>query len=127
MSASIQRKSRIRFNVLGDANINPAATDRGKRCSNCKQVHYLIDNKDNKNLFCTHCGALTPIRSIKHLRGLAVPTIQQPNSTGILQPKNAAADRRPAGIKRPTNPLELEIINQGFQIIDSQYIEPVSE
>lgn len=99
-------------------------------CHNCKQRHNLIETKtDTNNLFCTHCGALTPIRSVKHSRGLAAPAIQQ-GRTAIAQPrKNVATGRNrlPHGIhtNRQRNPIEQMLADKGFEIMDSQYYEPI--
>jgi hypothetical protein len=99
-------------------------------CHNCKQRHHLIErNIDTNNLFCTHCGALTPIRSVKHSRGLAAPAIQS-GRTAIAQPKRNVAmgrNRLPSGIhnNKQRNPIEQMLIDKGFEIVDSQSIEPV--
>ena len=99
-------------------------------CQNCKSRHDLVALRtDNKNLRCNHCGALTPIRSIKHGRGLAAPAIQL-QETGIAQPKTAMGKSRlPEGIhsNKQKNPFEEQLISKGFQIIDSQYIEPAAQ
>ena len=100
-------------------------------CHNCKSRHELVELKtDNKNLRCGHCGALTPIRSLRHTRGLAAPQIQQ-DVTAIAQPKNVQTGRNriPAGIhtNKQKNPLEEQLLKKGFQIIDTQYIEPVPQ
>ena len=101
-------------------------------CQNCKSRHELITLKtDTNNLRCLHCGALTPIRSVKHGRGLTAPAIQN-QQTAIAQPtKNIGIgkNRIPTGIhsNKQKNPLEEQLIKKGFQIIDTQYIEPVPQ
>jgi hypothetical protein len=90
-----------RFKVLEEVLLLSEQPLRDIICHSCKQRHYLIERKtDNKNLFCTHCGALTPIRSVKHGRGLAAPPIQLGQQTAITQSKNVRVgrDRLPSGI-----------------------------
>lgn len=99
----------------------------GHQCSNCKERYQLIIlPTDLNNLFCSNCGHTTPVRTVKHGRGLAAPSIQQP--TAIIQSKNptSAKDRKPQGINRgkKKDPIEQQLINQGFQVIDVQTIEP---
>ena len=100
-------------------------------CQNCKSRHELVELKtDNKNLRCSHCGALTPIRSLRHTRGLAAPAIQQ-DVTAIAQPKGVEMGRNriPEGIhsNKQKNPFEEQLLRKGFQIMDSQYYEPVPQ
>ena len=131
---NVTRRNRLTSNykVLEEGLLDGQHPLQNTVCSNCKQRHYLVEKKtDNKNLFCTHCGALTPIRSVKHGRGLAAPAIQN-QQTAIAQPtKNIGIgkNRIPAGIhsNKQKNPLEDMLIKKGFQIIDSQYIEPEVE
>lgn len=133
MLTSLQRKT-DRIKVLEEG-----MTDKPLRdmlCHNCKQRHYLVERKtDINNYFCTNCGALTPIRSMRRERGLAVPSIQQSGQTAIAQPtttKDATGrsrDRKPKTLLRnhKSNPLEESLINKGFQIVDSQYNEPTAQ
>jgi hypothetical protein len=134
MSASLQRKNRPKHNRLTS---NFKVLEEGlleqplhnTLCQSCKQRHYLVELKtDNKNLKCTFCGALTPIRSLRHTRGLAAPQIQQ-DVTAIAQPENVPMGRNriPQGIhtNKQKNPFEEQLLSKGFQIIDTQYVEPV--
>ena len=98
---------------------------KGLQCQNCKERHYFtITALDTNNAFCTNCGHTTPLRQIKHGRGLTAPSIQQ--DTAIVQNKNPnVAHRRPKGINNnKRSELEQDLINKGFQVIDSQTIEP---
>ena len=120
-----------RFTVLEEGLLGQEHPLQNTICLDCKSRHTLVELKtDNKNLRCTHCGALTPIRSLKHSRGLAAPAIQS-LSTGIAQPKNAALGRNriPSGIhsNKQKNPLEEQLLKKGFQIMDTQYVEPVPQ
>lgn len=143
MSKTLQRKKRLRINILeagsddsNDINVN---RNRDIRCRNCKEWQYLVElNTDRNNLVCSHCGSLTPLRTIKHSRGLAVPAIQQSTrnlSSSILQSKSEATGggaqrRRPHGIhsNKPNVPTLNALVNkQGFEIIDVQYLEPVKQ
>ena len=137
MPTSIQRKSRTRNTERLTSNIKVLEEGlfeqplHNTTCQSCKERHYLIERKtDNKNLFCTKCGALTPIRSLKHTRGLAAPAIQQ-DATAIAQPANVKMGRNriPEGIhsNKQKNPLEEQLLSKGFQIVDTQYIEPVPQ
>jgi hypothetical protein len=142
MSSTLQRKKRLNIKILesglddgNDSNVN---TNKDVRCRNCKEWQYLVEQQtDRNNLFCTHCGSLTPLRTIKHSRGLAAPAIQQSTrnlSSSILQSKSevttgGARSRRPHGIHdKPRASAAQHIINtltkQGFEIVDSQYTEP---
>src|SRR6266487_6793816 len=90
MSSSIQGKIRITRKsdcikeVLESDSTAFSLRGSGFQCVNCKERYYLIDKKgdNNNNLFCINCGHLTPIRTIKHSRGIAAPSIQQ--QTAIL-------------------------------------------
>ena len=126
MPTTIQRKKRLNVNIL---ETGEPTTHSDIRCRNCKEWSFLVQQQtDRKNLFCTRCGALTPIRSLKHSRGLAVPSIQQSAAeTGqLLQPRDVKpGSRTPRGIHTtPPNPIVNALMSKGFQIIDSQYIEP---
>lgn len=99
-----------------------AALDRGIRCMHCNERYYLIEKKgDIHNLFCTECGGLTPLRTIKHARGLSAPMIQQQSTAVQSRDDNK---RRPTPINRKKNPLEEQLIKQGYTVINSDYIEP---
>ncbi len=108
--------------------------NHGFQCLNCKERYQLVQKKgDNNNLFCLNCGALTPRRTVKHGRGLALPAIQQTqqDQTGIAQASAAATsnnrgrDRKPKGIHSgKKNELEESLISKGFQVTDVQTIEP---
>lgn len=106
--------------------------NHGYQCSNCKERYQLIQKKgDNNNLFCTNCGALTPLRTVKHSRGLAAPAIQMLERTAAViqsdKPNVRGKDRRPKGINSDKkNELEESLISKGFQVKDSQTIEPTS-
>lgn len=96
--------------------------DKSLRCEHCKERTFLQPKKgDNNNLFCLNCGNLTPVRTIRHARGLTAPTIQQP--TAIVQ--SQATKRKPRGINRDKSELEQALLNRGYQIIDVNYVEPV--
>ena len=101
--------------------------NRNLQCQNCKERYQLTAIKgDNNSLLCTNCGHKTPIRTIKHSRGLASPTIQQ--LTVIVQSsqiKERGKDRKPKGIgNRKKSELEESLLQRGYTIIDSQYVEP---
>lgn len=96
---------------------------KGLQCSNCKERHYfVIKEGDTNNAFCCNCGHLTPLRQVKHGRGLAAPSIQQPPA--IVQSKTLPPSRKPLGINRKVNELEQSLIQKGYTMIDSQTIEP---
>lgn len=122
------KPNRYRFSVLEAGGEDKQIRDM--ICHNCKERHYLIERKtDRANLFCMKCGALTPIRSIRRERGLAAPSIQA-EQTAIIQPKLAsnAITRRPRSMtEKRTDPVVQTLEAKGFQIIDSQYIEPEAQ
>lgn len=98
------------------------------QCINCKERYQLIPKPGDtaNNLFCLNCGHSTPIRTIKHSRSLIAPSIQQ--QTALVQSQDAinssGKHRRPKGINRKPKTLEQDLISKGFQVIDSQTIEP---
>jgi DNA-directed RNA polymerase subunit RPC12/RpoP len=129
MSLKITRKSdHIKILESDSANLS---RNHGYRCLNCKEQYQLIANPgdEKNNLKCLNCGALTPRRTVKHGRGLAVPSIQQEEQTAIVQtdkPNIKGKDRRPKGIHSgKKNELEESLISKGFQVTDSQVVEPV--
>lgn len=96
---------------------------KGLQCSNCKERHYfVIKQGDANNAFCTNCGHVTPLRQMKHSRGLTTPSIQQ-LSPALVQSKKDPR-RKPQGINRKVNELEQSLIQKGYTMIDSQTIEP---
>lgn len=98
---------------------------KGLQCQNCKERHYFVIKEiDTNNAFCTNCGHTTPLRQIKHGRGLTAPSIQQ--ESAVVQSKNPIiAHRRPRGINdNKRTQLEQDLISKGYEIIDSQTIEP---
>jgi hypothetical protein len=79
-----------------------------------------------------NCGALTPLRTVKHGRGLAEPAIQNLEQTALIQsdkPNVKGRDRRPRGIHtNKKNELEESLISKGFQVIDIQeVVEPTRD
>lgn len=105
--------------------------NHGYRCLTCKEQYQLIPNPgDKNNLKCLNCGALTPLRTVKHSRGLAAPSIQMLERTAVIQsdkPNVRGKDRRPKGVNTDKrNPLEEPLISKGFQVTDIQTIEPRS-
>ena len=95
------------------------------RCSNCNERHYFVElPNDPKNAFCKNCGHLTSLRTLRHLRAIAAPHIQQDSIT-VVQPSEKArgANRKPASmrdnvIKDPA--IEAMGSKTGIEIIDSQ-------
>ena len=86
VSREIRRKSdRIKIKVLeSDSATFRQGSNNNLQSVNCKERHFLIEKKgDNNNLFCPNSGHRTPIRTIKHSRGLATPSIQP--QTAIVQ------------------------------------------
>lgn len=131
MPQTVQRKKRLNINILENGE---PVTHSDIRCRNCHEWQFMVEQQtDRKNLFCSKCGALTPIRTVKHSRGLAVPAIQQhPQESGqLLQPRDvsgAGHGRTPHGIHTtPPNPVVNALMSKGFQIIDSQYVEPTPQ
>lgn len=120
----LERKS-DHIKVL-EYNLNDAKQlAKGLQCQNCKERHYFtITPLDTNRAFCTNCGHSTPLRQIKHGRGLTAPSIQQ--DTAIVQNKNPnVAHRKPRGIHdNKRSELEQDLISKGFEVIDSQTIEP---
>lgn len=105
----------------------------GLQCIHCKERQYMIQKQgDINNAFCTNCGNLTPLRTIKHSRGLAAPSMQEP--TTIVQPTEKGqikkgSQRIPKSINTKTNnkeeySAEKYLTDRGYTIIDSQYVEP---
>lgn len=135
--AATQRKNssdRCLNNIRVLESSQPEYRRENRRCSNCKERHYLTEQPlDRNNLFCTNCGALTPLRSVRYDRGLAAPAIQQPagQTGGIIQSQveGGPRSRRPRGIhsNKAENPLVKQLSDRGMQIVDSQYIEPVPQ
>lgn len=124
-----EKPNRYRFHVLEASGSDDDKPLRDLLCYNCKERHYLIERKtDRNNLFCTMCGALTPIRSVRRERGLAAPSIQN-EATAIAQPKQQKpGQRRPHSLtEKHGNPLAEALEAKGFQIIDSQYNVPDAE
>lgn len=82
-------------------------------CPNCNEYLHEVKN-DTLNLMCHTCGERVPIKSIKFPTH-AVQIDSQPST--VVQNRNA---RR--GIKtRPVNPIEQELKNAGFQVLDSDW------
>ena len=122
------KPNRYRFSVLEQGTEDKQLRDM--ICYNCKERHYLVERKTDKNtLFCSRCGALTPIRSIRRERGLAAPAIQI-EQTAIAQPrdKSTSAARRPRSMtEKRIDPVVQTLEAKGFQITSSQYIEPEAQ
>lgn len=119
------KRKRDSIKVIDSSSGGIAALDKGIRCMHCNERYYLTENKgDIHNLFCTECGGLTPLRTIKHARGLSAPSIQQ--QTAMVQSRNniSGIDRKPKRINSKKNPLEDDLIKQGYTVINSDYIEP---
>jgi hypothetical protein len=118
------RRKRDVIKVL-DTTAQQQALARGLQCQNCKERHYFVSREgDLNNAFCTKCGHLTPLRQIKHGRGLSAPPVQQ--QTAVVQQFSQDGQpkkRRPRGIAdQKQDQLAQELINKGFMIIDSQTI-----
>lgn len=113
---------RSRFTVIDSANYDRPIRDM--LCHNCKQRHQLIERKtDRKNLFCTNCGSLTPIRSVRHERGLAAPAIQL-EQAAMVQSRDKFM-RKPRGLTEKHNPLRDALEAKGMQVSESEWYEPV--
>lgn len=113
-----------KIKILESDSPSLAALDKGVRCMHCTERYYLVEKKgDVNNLFCTYCGGLTPLRTIRHSRGLTAPSIQQ--TTAIIQakPENTGFHRQPKPINKKKNPLEEQLINQGLTVLSSDYVE----
>jgi hypothetical protein len=124
----LERKS-DRIKILESDSLTLSKRNHGYRCLNCKEQYQLIANPgDKNNLKCLNCGALTPLRSVKHSRGLAEPAIQTLEQTALVQsdkPNVKGRDRRPKGIHtNKNNELEQSLISKGFQVTDIQVVEP---
>ena len=121
----IKRKRDV-IKVLDVAASTQDLARSGLQCHNCKERHYFVPRAgDNLNLFCTNCGSLTPIRTIKRSRGLSAPVVQQ--QTVIVQnsANKTIAKRKPKGVNDgKKSELEQSLIEKGFTVIDSQTIEP---
>jgi hypothetical protein len=77
---------------------------------------------DINNLFCSYCGGLTPIRSIKQPRSLIAPSIQQ-TTTVILSNKEAnEMKRKPQGVNRKQSDLERYLSQRGRTVLQSDTI-----
>src|SRR5262245_40129931 len=96
------------------------------RCSNCKEHSYFVElEADTNNIFCTHCGHLTPKRQVRRTRGIVPPGIQQ--STSLVQASEKErmrpTNRRPKSMvnDKPTDPT-IQALGQrgGITIIDTQ-------
>lgn len=98
--------------------------DQTLRCDHCQERSFLKSVKgDNNNLFCTNCGNRTPVRTIKHSRGLAAPSIQQP--TAVVQSTlGKHRTRKPQGVNRDKSELEESLLSRGYEIISSYHVEP---
>lgn len=118
------KRKRDSIKVIDSSSSGIAALDKGIRCMHCNERYYMQEKKgDIHNLFCTECGGLTPLRTIKHARGLSAPSIQQ--HTAMVQSRDTSGtNRRPKPINRKKNALEHDLINKGYTVIDSDYIEP---
>ena len=116
------KRKRDSIKVIDSSSAGIAALDRGIRCMHCNERYYLTEKKgDIHNLFCTECGGLTPLRTIKHARGLSAPMIQQQSMAVQSRDNNK---RMPKRINSKKNPLEDDLIRKGYTVINSDYIEP---
>lgn len=116
-------RKRDNIKVL-DTTSNARQLAKGLQCSNCKERYYfIIKQGDANNAFCTNCGHVTPLRQMKHSRGLTAPSIQQ-LSPSIVQSSNKELTRKPQGINRKRNALEQSLLDKGYSVVDSQVIEP---
>jgi DNA-directed RNA polymerase subunit RPC12/RpoP len=127
-SLRARSRSKKRPSIYGtepeqELSISPQGIDF--RCSNCKERNYFIElPDDSKNAFCKNCGHRTPRRTMKYLRGIAVPNIQQDSITVIQPSKKArASNRKPASMRDhviadPT--IEAYAQSGSITIIDSQ-------
>lgn len=117
------KRKRDTIKVL-DTTADAKQLAKGLQCSNCKERHYfVVTEMDANNAFCTHCGHTTPLRQVKHGRGLTAPSIQQPPAI-VQSQKTLPSDRKPRSINRKTHELEQSLIQRGYTVIDSQVIEP---
>ena len=94
------------------------------RCGNCRDNDVLVLKDKPNHIFCKNCGHLTPIRNIEQKRGLAAPAILQPPAFVTNRNPVRGKDRRPKGIYRQRNELEQALLKQGYQVVDSQHVEP---
>src|SRR5215216_236171 len=96
------------------------------RCSNCRERYYFVElPDDNQNLFCTNCGAKTPLRTMKHLKDITGPTMQGKKSSIVVQPsiETRGSNRRPSSMinDKVSDPHIESLKNRsGITIIDSQ-------
>lgn len=130
--------NRFRFSVLSAENAESGTPDRALQetnCHNCHERSYLLRRElvDPKGtLFCTRCGSLTTVRSIKKQRGLAAPTIQQSAAhTGIAQQhlttEQKTEARTPQSLlhRRIKNPVIESLLKRtGIQLLDSNTDDP---
>jgi transcription elongation factor Elf1 len=82
-------------------------------CPNCNERLYEIKG-DTLNLMCHSCGHHVPIKAVKFPTQLT-QIDSQPSV--VVQNKNARRGIKP----RPRNPIEQELTNAGFQVIDSDW------
>lgn len=94
------------------------------QCIHCHERHYLIQKiEDLNNMFCTNCGNVTPLRTIKHSRGLSAPSIQQETIVASAKSSMRAKNRMPRGIDRKPNELAKSLLEKGFQVIRSDTLD----
>ena len=81
-------------------------------CPLCREYLSPVKN-DELNMICHNCGEYVPIKSIKFDTRL---TEVDREGSAVVQNRNKR------GFKpRPVNPIEQELRNAGFQVLDSDY------
>ena len=82
-------------------------------CPSCREYLAPVTN-DELNMICHICGERVPIKSIKFDTRL---TEVDREGSAVVQNRNAKRGLKP----RPVNPIEQELRNSGFQVLDSDY------
>jgi hypothetical protein len=103
-------------------------------CPDCKERLYILP-QDKNNHICIGCGQKFPVNGIYEQQqkqrqnySAKLGTIDDynynnnSNSVGVFQPQNYSG-RKPKSLVRPSrSPLEEELTEKGYTVIDSQWI-----